>query len=62
MGSRNKRKLTLCLSLWVTNEMQKRRQLVEMCAYLWGMFVYICEYVCVKERDGWDGEVGERDI
>ena len=42
--------------------MQKRRQLVEMCAYLWGMFVYICEYVCVKERDGWDGDVGERDI
>lgn len=33
-----------------------------MCAHLWGIFVYICLYVCVKERDGLDGEGGERDI
>lgn len=50
------------MSLWVTCKMQKekKRQLVEMCAQLWGIFVYICLYVCVKERDGLDGEGGER--
>lgn len=50
------------MSLWVTCKMQKekKRQLVEMCAHLWGIFVYICLYVCVKERDGLDGEGRER--
>lgn len=52
------------MSLWVTSKMKKKkkRQLVEMCAYLWGIFVFICSYVCVKERDGLDGKAGERHI